>query len=279
MLQANPAADAQRGQGDPAVHRAESYAGYHALSQGAGFLNARGAVELARFFAGTGDRSDPSTAGWSRQIIWGNQRVTGGVLTPTANAWATERGLGRRDACRAGRPSRGASCARRDDCEQPADGRTVGERAAAGPDCADSRSTSSGVRPAAAPTARAGLVAGRRRHRVLGDSDEDTVVWGTTDATTTWSCGAPPTRRGHRRVGHIGDRRRGLGHCGETVLRRRELADMQTSMFTWLGRIPASASRAAARGRGLAAERTGVERAAARRAALRRRRHRRRRRC
>ncbi len=62
---------------------------YDALTQGAGFLNAQGAVELARYFkspvAGT---QYPHSWMWSRQVIWGNQRLKGGVIKPKANAWA-----------------------------------------------------------------------------------------------------------------------------------------------------------------------------------------------
>jgi serine protease AprX len=59
------------------------------LTQGEGFLNARGAVELARYFAqpATGY---PTVAGWSRRLIWGNRVLQGGWITSTANAWATD---------------------------------------------------------------------------------------------------------------------------------------------------------------------------------------------
>jgi serine protease AprX len=62
---------------------------YDALTQGAGFLNAHGAVELARYFARAraGDRY-PSSWTWSKEIHWGNRRLTGGVLKPNGNAWA-----------------------------------------------------------------------------------------------------------------------------------------------------------------------------------------------
>ena len=61
---------------------------YDVLTQGAGFLNAHGAVELARYFyrARAGDRY-PYNPLWSRQILWGNQRIKGGVLKPNGNAW------------------------------------------------------------------------------------------------------------------------------------------------------------------------------------------------
>ncbi len=70
-------------------YTAEARAGYNHLTQGAGFLNARGAVELARAFSGTGLgpelSSDPVR--WSRHIIWGNRRVAGGMLGARASAW------------------------------------------------------------------------------------------------------------------------------------------------------------------------------------------------
>jgi hypothetical protein len=67
------------------------------LAQGAGLINARGALRLARFFAHPQTAplgqpvdtlaSEPIT--WARHLIWGNYRVTGGVPLPGSNAWAT----------------------------------------------------------------------------------------------------------------------------------------------------------------------------------------------
>ena len=69
-------------------YTAQNY-NYDALTQGAGFLNSRGAVQLARFFA-TAQPTDtyPQNWMWSKRIIWGNYEVTGGVLAPNGNAWA-----------------------------------------------------------------------------------------------------------------------------------------------------------------------------------------------
>jgi hypothetical protein len=63
---------------------------YDALTQGAGFLNARGAVQLAEFFATArpGDRY-PFQKPWSRTIIWGNHELTNGVIKPAGTAWAS----------------------------------------------------------------------------------------------------------------------------------------------------------------------------------------------
>ena len=64
---------------------------YHALVQGAGFLNARGAVDLARYFAiaQPGQRY-PSSTLWSRKIIWGNYRLGRGAISPTASAFRAD---------------------------------------------------------------------------------------------------------------------------------------------------------------------------------------------
>jgi serine protease AprX len=65
------------------------------LTQGAGMLNARGAVRMASFWAhpehGLGNRSDViagERVAWSQHLIWGNHRVGGGVPLPGSNAFA-----------------------------------------------------------------------------------------------------------------------------------------------------------------------------------------------
>jgi serine protease AprX len=70
-------------------YTAQQYPGYNSMRQGAGFLNTLGAVRLAKYYLNpqAGDRM-PTQKVWSRQILWGNHRLTGGVITPTANAWA-----------------------------------------------------------------------------------------------------------------------------------------------------------------------------------------------
>jgi len=85
MLQANPALTPNA---IKAILQftAEDRDGYDHLTQGAGFLNARGAVELARSFAGEPPSSNDPTP-WSRHIIWANRLTSGGMLRPGANAW------------------------------------------------------------------------------------------------------------------------------------------------------------------------------------------------
>jgi serine protease AprX len=87
MLQANPALTPNAVKAI-LQYTAESRDGYDAYTQGAGFLNARGAVELARAFAGRSWplelESDPVR--WSRHILWGARRI-GGTLSMQSNAW------------------------------------------------------------------------------------------------------------------------------------------------------------------------------------------------
>jgi len=63
---------------------------YDALTQGAGFLNSQGAIELARYFKNPQPgQAYPHSWLWSRQILWGDHRIKGGVIKPAANAWAS----------------------------------------------------------------------------------------------------------------------------------------------------------------------------------------------
>ena len=99
MLQANPTLTpnlikallqytAQQYQ-DPTSTTAPAKA-YSALRQGAGFLNALGAVRLAKFYANphAGDRV-PVQKVWSKAFNWGSHRIKGGVIKVSANAWAS----------------------------------------------------------------------------------------------------------------------------------------------------------------------------------------------
>ena len=70
-------------------YTAETKTRFPRTAQGAGFLNARGAVQLAAALRGdTTMPSDPTR--WSRHILWGNQRVRGGNITLDANAWGAD---------------------------------------------------------------------------------------------------------------------------------------------------------------------------------------------
>jgi serine protease AprX len=62
---------------------------YDALSQGAGFLNSKGAVDLAKFLvAPRVGQKYPTNKSWSQTIIWGNHRLTKGVIKPAGSAYA-----------------------------------------------------------------------------------------------------------------------------------------------------------------------------------------------
>jgi hypothetical protein len=69
-------------------YTAQKYPNYDLLTQGAGFLNTHGAVTLARFFRNaTLGSSLPIPAEWSKHVLWGTRRVSGGVIRPNANAF------------------------------------------------------------------------------------------------------------------------------------------------------------------------------------------------
>jgi hypothetical protein len=87
MLQANPSLTPNAVKAI-LQYTAGSSSQYDRLTQGAGFLNAAGAVTLARYFAQP-SALYPSTTGWNKQLIWGNRQVKGGRPTPDANAWST----------------------------------------------------------------------------------------------------------------------------------------------------------------------------------------------
>jgi serine protease AprX len=88
MLQANPSLSPNL---IKAIlqYTAEGRSPYSHLTQGAGFLNARGAVQLAQSLANSFATAAKDPTPWSRQIIWGNRRVSGGVLKTAASAWQT----------------------------------------------------------------------------------------------------------------------------------------------------------------------------------------------
>jgi serine protease AprX len=88
MLQANPSLTPNQVKAI-LQYTAQVDPDYDTLTQGAGFLNAKGAVELAAYLAAPGTTAYPSTTDWSLHIVWGNHIVSGGTLTADANAWAT----------------------------------------------------------------------------------------------------------------------------------------------------------------------------------------------
>jgi len=98
MLQANPALTPNLVKGI-LQYTAEHRARVDLAAQGAGFLNARGAVLLALALrdgenpldaarGGSAKEVDPTS--WSRHILWGNERVRGGTLSAAASAWRAD---------------------------------------------------------------------------------------------------------------------------------------------------------------------------------------------
>jgi serine protease AprX len=69
-------------------YTAQDY-GLDSLTQGAGFLNAKGAVDLARFLKNpqVGQRY-PSNRTWSKTVLWGNVKIRQGVIKPAGTAWS-----------------------------------------------------------------------------------------------------------------------------------------------------------------------------------------------
>ncbi len=88
MLQANPSLTPNLVKAI-LQYTSQRYPGYDALTEGAGFLNTLGAVRLARFFAtAQPGQPVPTQSLWSKQIIWGNHRLSGGFIRPAANAYS-----------------------------------------------------------------------------------------------------------------------------------------------------------------------------------------------
>ena len=85
MLQANPSLTPNAVKAI-LEYSAQPSPDYDPLTQGAGFLNAFEAVELAQFFAAP-NTVYPSSTEWGAQLLWGNQQVHGGQLRPDVNAW------------------------------------------------------------------------------------------------------------------------------------------------------------------------------------------------
>jgi serine protease AprX len=62
---------------------------YDPLTQGSGFLNAKGAVDLAKFLAAPhAGQHYPTNRSWGKTIIWGNRKLNHGVIKPAGSAWA-----------------------------------------------------------------------------------------------------------------------------------------------------------------------------------------------
>jgi serine protease AprX len=79
MLQANPSLSPDSVKAI-LQYTAQPYPGYDTLTQGAGFLNAKGAVELAAYLQSPAGATLPDATGWSGHVIWGGQAVAVSVF-------------------------------------------------------------------------------------------------------------------------------------------------------------------------------------------------------
>jgi serine protease AprX len=153
-------------------YTAETKTSADPLTQGAGFLNAKGAVQLAQFLAAPSTTAYPSTSGWSRRLIWGNYLIKNGRITHGANAWGTDVTWGSRLTSTGANVEWGVVCAT-STCDTVSGPWTwtasprnvVWGNTCGGDSCAQVWSLSA-----------------------IGVSDEDTVVWGTTEDgdTVVW---------------------------------------------------------------------------------------------
>jgi len=191
MLQANPALTPNAVKAI-LQYTAQRYDGYDALSQGAGFVNAEGAVALASYFANPTGRY-PRSPDFSRQVIWGNRIIRGGRIMPAVNAWDLDTRWGSDSGAGGGMIAWGEICG--DDCSSDSlvpwqitcadascssdtwsNGRSrnaVWGGRCGGADCTDPWTIGPFVSSAADDTV------------VWGSDDGDTVVWGTGDDTDT----------------------------------------------------------------------------------------------
>ncbi len=85
MLQANPLLTPNAVKGI-LQYTAQNSPVYNTLTEGSGLLNARGAVQLAKYFA---DQSGPypTSAAWGRRLVWGTRLLRGGRIMPAVSAW------------------------------------------------------------------------------------------------------------------------------------------------------------------------------------------------
>jgi serine protease AprX len=197
LLQANPALTPNAVKAI-LQYTAQVYPGYDALTQGAGFANAKGAVELARYLADPSGVAYPaSSSDWGARLIWANHRIAGGRLRADANAWATNVVWGA-DLTPGGQQVEWGTLCDGAACEVEAAGVSWGTAAAdsanvvwgtlcGGADC-QHKWTISG--------AGASVLDVMAQDTVVWGSDEDseTVVWGSDDGdTVVWGSGDDDT--------------------------------------------------------------------------------------
>jgi len=183
MLQANPALTPNAVKAI-LEYTAQVYPQYDPLTEGAGFLNAKGAVDLALFFAAPLG-AYPTSPDWSTQLIWGNRAVAGGRLMPDASAWSTPWGA---TSTATGTPTAWGVICSAADCTLDAAWTTwdttdqyrnvVWGNACGGLDCGAGSALSIAALLGGMSSTSVGDTV------VWGTTDGDTVVWGTSDGDT-----------------------------------------------------------------------------------------------
>ena len=87
MLEANPSLTPNLVKGI-LQYTAQLQPGVDYMTQGGGFLNTFGAVELSRYFAtAKAGQRYPADKTWAKSIIWGNRRLGHGAISPRGTAW------------------------------------------------------------------------------------------------------------------------------------------------------------------------------------------------
>ncbi len=196
MMQANPALTPNQVKAI-LQYTALVYAGPDAVTQGAGFLNAKGAVELAHYLAAPSSAASPSSSEWGRRLIWGNQLLRGGRLTSGVSAWSTSVNWGDLTT-QNGQPIEWGELCSGGSCDSGGGGSKPWRVTCSDPICT-SVTWTGGVRNVVWGTTCGGddcnvewsvaasgdaLTASDKDTVVWGTLDADTVVWGTLDADT-----------------------------------------------------------------------------------------------
>jgi len=160
-------------------YTAEGRPDYDPLTEGAGFLNTQGAVELARHLAAPSSVPYPSMQGWGARLIWGNYLVSGGRLTADGTAWGL--GVTWGDDTASGREvTWGLRCSS-SDCLSTSSSWRVGHTSSSnvvwGSICGGTDCTSPWTIALVTSTTDGETV-------VWGTDDGETVVWGTEEGET-----------------------------------------------------------------------------------------------
>ena len=184
MLQANPSLTPNEVKAI-LQYTAQVYPRYDPLTEGAGFLNAKGAVDLARGLAAGTPVFSPD---WSGQIIWGNRLVTGGWLTAGANAWSADVTWGSSTTGNGQPIEFGVRCAN-PTCEDGETAWTIDpgfRNVVWGSKCGNSNCDGPWIIDVFITTVGDTVVWGTTEGDtvVWGTTEGDTVVWGTTEGDT-----------------------------------------------------------------------------------------------